>query len=232
MFDVVEAIRQLAARVRHLETVELLHNAIQIRGVDVQNTAPSDGDVLQYDATDARWEPTAIVHDAVKIRGVDVSTTSPSSGSILRHDGTKWAIQTLAQTDIKVGIVRCSSDLTLTNTYQDVPGCSVTVTTGSGEVIIVLCLFDFEMQYTSNTNDLLGTLNTDGTASSNRAAFEGDAPGERGVVSQIYILKPSAGNHTFKMQARRTTTGTGDYLRANGTAMLWLRTKLFTDESP
>lgn len=55
--QLVAAVEQLAARVRHLEAAEILHNATQLQGVGVDSGSPSDRDLLRYDGSE--WTPTA-----------------------------------------------------------------------------------------------------------------------------------------------------------------------------
>jgi hypothetical protein len=179
-----------------LAASDILHNATQIQGEDVDNASPTDLQLLQYIASVSEWQP-----------------------------------KTLSVSGIHVGVARASSDLTLSNSWQDVAGCIKTITFESGDLLLVWAIFDFEMQYSSSTNDLKGGLNFNSTLQSQYAHFEGGSAGERGTVGQVYLVSPGTGSKTFKLQAARTTTGSGDWCKGTHTSMFWMRAKIFTDES-
>jgi len=157
---------------------------------------------------------------------------APADGDLWQFDSQSgtWLHSPLP-TDIGVGQAGCSAQLALTNAWQDVAGCTKALTFNAGETLVVLGIFDFEMQYTSSTNYLSGALVFDGSRQSRYAWFEGGGAGERGTVSQLWIIAPGTGAKTFKLQAKRTTAGAGDWCQANGTTMYWMRTTIFTDES-
>lgn len=221
--ELIKTISELSARVRHLEAAEVafslpLHaKTHQDGGTDEIDVSGLSGKLA--DAQNAGWLCTKAI-----------STAAPDEDDVLVWSGSEWAPTALTPDTIKVGAAGASSDLHLTNNYQDIPGCTKTITFASGDYLIVWGIFDFEMEYTSNTNDLIGALNFDGTALGTRAYFEGDAGGERGTVAQVWLVNPGTGEKTFKLQARRTTVGTGSYANATHTRMVWMRGK-FTDES-
>ncbi len=86
-------------------------DASRIRGVDVDSTAPTSGQVLRHNGT--LWVPATLVpsdagaapashthveadvtdldHDAVRLQGRDIASTAPSSGQVLKWNGSQWA---------------------------------------------------------------------------------------------------------------------------------------------
>ena len=217
----VETISELSARVRHLEVVESGMSPHASRhqdgGSDEINVKGLSGKLA--DAQDAGW-----------LRAKEVSTTAPATDDVLAWNGSKWTPTALTIDAMKAGVKRASDNLHLTNNWQDVPGCTKTLTFAADEYLLVWAIFDFEMEYTSQTNDLLGALNVAGTNQAPQAFYENDAPGGRATVAQVWIVSPGSGKKTFKLQAKRTSNGTGSWCYATHTSMLWMRGG-FTDES-
>lgn len=57
-------------------------NADRLQGRDIEDTAPSDGQVLRWNDSESRWEPTSGEADANKIQGRDVQDAAPADGDI------------------------------------------------------------------------------------------------------------------------------------------------------
>lgn len=216
--QIIQAINRLAERVRHLEAAEagLIDHASrhQDGGADEINVAGLSGKLA--DPQDAGW-----------LRGVQVSSTAPSEGQVLTYLSNAWtpadaSTSTSGKTLIAAGRVNSSSDLQLSDTWQDVPGCSVTLNTQSGDIVVVIANFHFQFQYTSSSTILYGTLNVNGTPRGVRAQYCGYYPGTRAMASQVYVESPGDGQTTYKLQVRRTTTGTGDYCYATHTTLTYL----------
>lgn len=62
-------------------------NATELQGTAVGTTAPTSGQVLEFDGT--AWSPSSSI-DATALQGVAVATTTPTSGYVLEYDGTAW----------------------------------------------------------------------------------------------------------------------------------------------
>jgi len=58
-------------------------NAAQIAGVAVSSTAPTDGQILAYNASDKQYEPVAV--NATEIQGVALATTAPTDTQVLEY---------------------------------------------------------------------------------------------------------------------------------------------------
>jgi hypothetical protein len=77
-----------------------------LRGLAVSSDAPSDGDVLTWDATAEEWVPEAPTGggtDAHTLRGTAIDTVfSPTTGQVLTWSGSKWQPATPAATPTTV----------------------------------------------------------------------------------------------------------------------------------
>lgn len=59
--------------------------------VDLTTTAPTNGDILEFDGTNfVPVAPTAVPSSIDNLTDVDTSTTSPSTGDVLEWDGSNW----------------------------------------------------------------------------------------------------------------------------------------------
>jgi len=67
----------------HVEAhiVDLLHNAVQLQGRDISDSAPGDGYVLVWRSSTSLWTPEA--QDAAKLRGRNVSSATPDDQAAL-----------------------------------------------------------------------------------------------------------------------------------------------------
>jgi hypothetical protein len=203
----VATLADLAARVRHLEAAELPAATAGITDHGLLSGLADDDHTQYYNAA----RHTKAVHDDLKI---DADTV----------DGKHASDLTSATAELLVGIARASADLQLTNTWQDISGCTVDLEIpAGGQVMLIIGMFMLEMQYTSSTTVLEGRLVSAGTARAQTARWQGDAPGEMGTVTMAWLVSPAKGTKTFKLQAKRSASGTGDYCRQAHTAMLWLR---------
>ena len=65
-------------------------NATEIQSIAVSATAPTTGQVLEYNGTE--YVPSTLIPsaNATEIQGVAVSATSPTTGQILEYNGTDW----------------------------------------------------------------------------------------------------------------------------------------------
>lgn len=61
-----------------------------LQGVPISATAPTTGQLLEYNGTE--WTPTtpAATTNAGELQGVPISTTAPTNGQVLAYDGSDW----------------------------------------------------------------------------------------------------------------------------------------------
>lgn len=90
---------------------------------------------------------------------------------------------------------------TLTDADADV-GVSVAVTVRGSAVLLVDAVFDFDVTG-SGVGICVGTLVVDGAAQPKVCHFSPATTG-RGSATQVYVLTVGAGDHTLKLQARKT----------------------------
>lgn len=113
--------------------------------------------------------------------------------------------------------VAASSDLTLTTTLTDVPGCTYT-TTAAG-TFLVLTVYDFNIT-TAGGGLCLGRLLVDGVVQSS-AAVLADAAG-LATVAQNYIVTTGA-SKVIKMQAQKFVAAGTSLCKATHTTMTILQ---------
>jgi hypothetical protein len=68
--------------------------ANQIRGVELSVTVPLQGQILQYNATEQKYEPGPQTGDAIwnadRLQGIPVSANSPNVGDVLTFTNNEW----------------------------------------------------------------------------------------------------------------------------------------------
>lgn len=120
-----------------------------------------------------------------------------------------------------IDIISASGDLTLTGSYQDVPGCVLEYTPPIAMNLFVLAIF--EMQ--GSPGECWGSIKLDEEAESAALAkSSNDAGTDRHTVSQVYKLALSAAKHTIKLRAKKgpaEANNTG-IVRTAGTRFLYL----------
>lgn len=143
-----------------------------------------------------------------------------ADGEALVYDRSKgmWVARRAATV---IG-ARCSSSLTLTTSYQDVAGTSLTFTTVSaGAQVQLTIICDFEL--TAGAGAALGRPLLDGATMGTQTAVLLEAA-NRGTVAQVYPATiAAAGSHTLKLQASKTGgggTGSAFSLHTGWTAVL------------
>lgn len=111
----------------------------------------------------------------------------------------QWSSKQLKPT---VGLVSASADLTLTTSYQDVPGATLEISPAVASSLKVTAIFRF-MQHENGT--ARGTVQVDGVDQEGSAIltpYSGSTVMEA-TVSQVYLLPLTAAVHTIKLRARR-----------------------------
>lgn len=111
----------------------------RIRGVLVSATTPTNGQVLQYNSSNAQYEPTtpatttsvtmggdvtgsSATSTVVKLQGRDISNSAPSSTNTLSWNGSAWAPASAVTTVTLSGDVTGSSN---SNVVTKIQGVSV-----------------------------------------------------------------------------------------------------------
>lgn len=134
------------------------------------------------------------------------------SGQALDADEFNRRLRVLVET------AAASSNLALTATITDVPGCEVQIETEApNAVYIAYGAFDMEQIATGTTTIAVGILDVDGTDDTRQAIFNGVADNNRATVAQVWTgVLSSAAVHTFKLQGQRAG-GADGVKRVNGT---------------
>lgn len=102
-----------------------------------------------------------------------------------------------------VGSKSASEDLTLTSSYQDVPGASLEITPTVESKLIVLAAYNFTFTEHVQGFKYYGTLKVDsGSEQSNVAKLGGNNASFEATVFQPYVLTLSAAKHTINMRAK------------------------------
>lgn len=108
---------------------------VGLRGRSVASTAPTGGQVLQWNAATAEWIPASLSSLAItgdiggtigaatvnKIQGSPISSTAPTIGQILKWDGTNWTPSAEAATSLAGDVTGAPG----TNTVAKIQGRAV-----------------------------------------------------------------------------------------------------------
>jgi len=115
------------------------------------------------------------------------------------------------------GLAAATANLTLTTSYQNITGCSVTFTPDVACYALVQACFNFFLEDAGNllNADCKGLLEVDGVDESAFATFNylsgaSDSIAEiEATVFQVYRVALNVSSHTLKLQAKKETTGLG-----------------------
>lgn len=101
-----------------------------------------------------------------------------------------------------------SSDYTLTTSYVDIPGATITFTTVvANAVVIINAHFDLRVT-TANTGYCYGAVVIDGTRHSDQSVQVKQSVEDRGGdMLRIKTTLAAAGSHTIKLQAKKDNLG-------------------------
>lgn len=122
-------------------------------------------------------------------------------------DTLKWGSRNLKPT---AGIIAGNEDLTLTTSYQDVPGAKLEYTPPVAVNLHILTVFDFLAESTTpehepggEPGEAFGSVKLDSAAEQTPLAkFDIDGLG-RATVSQVHSLALTAAAHTIKLRAKK-----------------------------
>ena len=101
-----------------------------------------------------------------------------------------------------------SSDYTLTTSYVDIPGATITFTTVvANAVVIINAKFDLRIT-TNNTGYCYGAVSIDGTRHIDQSVQVKQSVEDRGGdMLRIKTTLAAAGSHTIKLQAKKDNLG-------------------------
>lgn len=120
-------------------------------------------------------------------------------------DTLKWGSRNLKPT---AGIVAASEDLTLTTSYQDVPGATLEITPAVASKLLVTAVFAFSE---SSSGGASGTVNFNGEDQAIEARANADVSSASDTRAQVYSLDLAVEKNTIKLRAK--------YLGAKGKAL-------------
>lgn len=111
-----------------------------------------------------------------------------------------------------------SSALTVTTTTDtDIPGCSITLTTGANNATYVAsAIFDCDATVTNATTLIVGKLFVDGAAALGTSTYAMDTA-LRATIAEMWVgTLATAGSHTLKLTgALNVAAGTGVFRATN-----------------
>jgi len=111
-----------------------------------------------------------------------------------------------------------TSVLTLTTSWQDVPGCTKTFTPPVACRAVVIIVPHLLSETGADVGIMQARLNVDGVGEDKYAEARFVDAWDRYTVAQTYVKQLSATQHTLKMQARKTDAG--------GTARCYIQTTM------
>lgn len=121
----------------------------------------------------------------------------------------KDANVTSRKAKLTAGIVGASGNLTLTNSYQDVPGATIDITPDVASVLKVTAVFGLQASVGAGDSraESLGTINVDGVDESRVARAKLDTTASSSdelkiTAAQVYFVALTAARHTIKMRAK------------------------------
>jgi hypothetical protein len=145
----------------------------------------------------------AILGGENKVKGAGIE-----SGAV-EEEKIKDGATTSRKSKLSVGVVSASgSDLTLTTSYQDVPGASLEITPAVASVLLVHAVFDLGfIAGASAVFEAVGTMKVDSDAEQARLAVLTvrlvTTESQRASVAQTYAIPLTAAKHTLKLRAKR-----------------------------
>lgn len=154
---------------------------------------------------------------AAKVANDAIVNANVASSAAITGDKLDTTDGRLKQT---VGLVTASSNLSLTGSYSDITGATVTFTPDVACYALVTAVFDLEIDNTNAIQVATGTLTVDGSAQTRTAVLaqntnSGSNITPRATVTQVYRVPLTAASHTLKLQAMRTASGSATCYSAN-----------------
>lgn len=112
-----------------------------------------------------------------------------------------------------------SSALTVTTTADtDIPGCSISVTTGANNALyFVTAIFDCEVTVIHATNLMVGKLYVDGAAGLGSSTYRMNTTSRASVAETWQGTLPAAGVHVLKLTGGLNATPGSGVFRATNT---------------
>lgn len=107
----------------------------------------------------------------------------------------------------------CNADLTLTNSVQDISGCSTTVSvSGANAFAIIVGTFDANVSVSSAGVLFQGKCVVDSTTQSAVALLKDNGANTRATPAQTWTVPLSVGAHTVKLQGVKTGSAAGTHI--------------------
>lgn len=76
-------------------------NASKLKGIDIEDRSPADGEYLVYDDANSRWSYTSTVGSVTELSDLtDVNTSTATNRNVLVADGVDWESRALTEADI------------------------------------------------------------------------------------------------------------------------------------
>jgi hypothetical protein len=105
---------------------------------------------------------------------------------------------------VAAGIATATSNLSLTASWQDIPGATITITPTAASKIMVWVTADIDGNTAQNC---AVALNVDGSRQSAQAAVR--VTTDRFTVSQVFLVSLDASEHTIKLQGQNADGSAG-----------------------
>lgn len=125
----------------------------------------------------------------------------------------------------EVGRISASSDLSLTSSYQDVPGATLSITPSVPSLLLVFAVADLEGSTPTEiaVGKTIAVLNVDGSDRSEQLinGFLSTSAIVRETVSQAFSVSLTAAAHTVKLRAKMEKLTSGKAHQTN-TGFLYL----------
>jgi hypothetical protein len=107
-----------------------------------------------------------------------------------------------------VGLITSTKNLTLSGSWQDVPGAELTITPAVASKLKITAFFDLEGNVTCK-----GAVSLDGVDQTTSTALMGPTVEtyERHTVGQVWLLSLTAASHTIKLRAWGSASSTAHF---------------------
>jgi len=188
-----------------------------LQGRPVASTAPTPGQVLEWNDANNQWTPGAV--NATELQGNPVSSTTPTSNQGLVWNGSAWAPATMPGSEI--GYDQITSNFTISSTSA--PGD--TLISGSSYTFdghpVMAQFYCFDIIPPSVAGNGVNISLYEGTTA---IALFSQAYGASSTPMRIpgngwYRFTPTAGSHTYSVKVYSTSlTGTPQILAGTGAA--------------
>jgi hypothetical protein len=146
-----------------------------------------------------------------------IATAKIADGAVT---GSKVMDGSLQSRDVHLAVGKgtASQNLTLTSSFQDVPGTQLTISPDTAQTFLIITTADLEV---GPSAEAVVVLFVDGIEQNTFIVAFSQASNKRGVLSQTYLINLNAGNHTLILKSK-LTTGSGGWVWSPNTAITYL----------